>query len=187
MDSALTPSEVRVVIIGTLLALFLSALDQTIIATAMPQIARDLGDFSLISWVITAYLLTSTCATSIVGKLSDFHGRRPMVIACLGIFMLGSALCALANGMTSLILARALQGLGGGGLITLAQAIFGDVASPRERGRYSAYFSLVYASASVLGPTLGGLLTQYFGWPSIFWINLPLGVIALATADRALR
>jgi EmrB/QacA subfamily drug resistance transporter len=187
MDPNLTPSEVRAVIVGTLLALFLSALDQTIIATALPQIARDIGDFSLISWVVTAYLLTSTCATSIVGKLSDFHGRRPLLIACVGVFMLGSALCALAEGMTTLILARALQGLGGGGLITLVQAIFGDVAAPRERGRYSAYFSAVYASASVLGPSLGGLLTQYCGWPSIFWINLPLGLIALATADRALR
>jgi MFS family permease len=187
MEPTLSPAEVRVVVIGTLLALFLSALEQTIITTAMPQIARDLGDFSLLSWVITAYLLTSTCATSVFGKLSDFHGRRLTLIISLGIFMMGSALCALANGMTFLILARALQGIGGGGLVTIVQAIFGDVLSPRERGRYSAYFSLVYGSASVFGPSLGGVLTQYVGWPWIFWINLPFGLIALATADRALR
>jgi MFS family permease len=126
VDATLSPAEVRVVVIGTLLALFLSALEQTIIATAMPQIARDLGDFSLIFWVIAAYLLTSTCATSIAGKLSDFYGRRLALIVSLSIFMLGSVLCALANGMIFLILSRALQGLGGGGLITIIQAIFGD-------------------------------------------------------------
>jgi MFS family permease len=115
----LTPSEVRVIVIGAMLALFLAALDQTIVATALPPIANDLGDFALISWVVTAYLLTSTCATPIVGKLSDLYGRRQVLRVCLGLFMLGSALCALAPAMVPLILA--LQGLGGGGLMTLAQ------------------------------------------------------------------
>jgi EmrB/QacA subfamily drug resistance transporter len=187
MTETLSPSEVRAVIIGAMLALFLSALDQTIVATALPPIARDLGNFELISWVVTAYLVTSTCITPIVGKLSDLYGRRPVLRVCLVVFMLGSALCALAPSMVLLIVARALQGLGGGGLITLSQTIIGDVVTPRERGRYSAYFSVVWASSSLLGPTLGGILTQELGWPWIFWINLPLGLVALIIADRALR
>jgi EmrB/QacA subfamily drug resistance transporter len=183
----LTPSEVRVIVIGAMLALFLAALDQTIVATALPPIANDLGDFALISWVVTAYLLTSTCATPIVGKLSDLYGRRQLLRICLGLFVLGSALCALAPAMVPLILARALQGLGGGGLMTLAQAIIADVVSPRERGRYAGYFSIVWGSSSVLGPTLGGIVTEHYGWPWIFWINLPIGLAALLVADRALR
>jgi len=183
----LTPSEIRVIVIGAMLALFLAALDQTIVATALPPIANDLGDFTLISWVVTAYLLTSTCATPIVGKLSDLYGRRQLLRICLGLFVLGSALCALAPGMVPLILARALQGLGGGGLMTLAQAIIADVVSPRERGRYAGYFSIVWGSSSVLGPTIGGIVTEHYGWPWIFWINLPIGLAALLVADRALR
>ncbi len=184
---SLTPSEVRVIIIGALLALFLSALDQTIVATALPPIAADLGGFTLISWVVTAYLLTSTCVTPIVGKLSDLYGRRPVLNACLLLFILGSVLSALATSMPMLIAFRGLQGLGGGGLLTVGQTIIADVVSPRERGRYAGYFAIVWGSASVLGPTLGGLLTQYYGWPWIFWINLPVGLAALLIADRALR
>jgi EmrB/QacA subfamily drug resistance transporter len=183
----LTPAQIRVIVIGVMLAMFLSALDQTIVATALPPIARDLGDFTLISWVVTAYLVTSTCITPIIGKLSDLHGRRSMLILCLVVFMAGSSLCALAPSMPALILARAAQGLGGGGLITLAQTVIADVVSPRERGRYAGYFAIVWASASLLGPTLGGLLTELYGWPLIFWINLPLGLLALAIAGRALR
>src|SRR6266446_1317176 len=137
-----------------MLAMFLSALDQTIVATALPPIASDLGDFALISWVITAYLLTSTCVTPIVGKLSDLYGRRQMMT---------------------------------GGLVVVAQTIVGEVVSPRERGRYAGYFAAVWASAAVLGPMLGGVVTQYYGWPWIFWLNLPLGLAALLIADRALR
>src|SRR5258707_7240164 len=168
-------------------AMFLSALDQPIVAIALPPIARDLGDFALISWVITAYLLTSTCVTPIVGKLSDLYGRRRLLAICLVVFMVGSALCALAPSMLALILARGLQGLGGGGLITLSQTIVADVVSPRERGRYVAYFSVVWAASGLLGPTLGGVVTQRYGWPWIFWINLPLGLAALLIAARALR
>src|SRR5450432_456831 len=137
----LAPSEVRIIVAGAMLAMFLSALDQTVVATALPPIARDLGDFALISWIITAYLLTSTCVTPIVGKLSDLYGRRRLLGICLVVFIVGSALCALAPGMIALILARALQGIGGGGLVTLAQAIVADVVSPRERGRYAGYFA----------------------------------------------
>ena len=184
---SLAPSEVRVIVIGAMLALFLSALDQTIVATALPPIAKELGDFVLISWVVTAYLLTSTCATPIVGKLSDLYGRRVILRVCLVVFVAGSVLCALAPNMLALIAARALQGIGGGGLITMSQTIIADVVSPRERGRYSGYFSIVWGGSSVLGPTLGGILTQEYGWPWIFWINIPLGLIALLVSDRALR
>jgi EmrB/QacA subfamily drug resistance transporter len=184
---SLAPSEIRLIVIGAMLALFLSALDQTIVATALPPIAKDLGDFALISWVVTSYLLTSTCITPIVGKLSDLYGRRLILRTCLIVFIVGSALCALAPGMIPLILARALQGLGGGGLLTMGQTIIGDVVSPRERGRYAGYFAMVWGSASVLGPTIGGIVTQYYGWPWIFWINLPLGLAALLIADHALR
>jgi EmrB/QacA subfamily drug resistance transporter len=184
---SLTPSEIRLIVIGAMLALFLSALDQTVVATALPPIARDLGNFALISWVITSYLLTSTCVTPIVGKLSDLYGRRKMLNGCLILFMAGSALCAMAPNMILLILFRALQGIGGGGLITMGQTIIADVVSPRERGRYAGYFAMVWGSASVLGPTVGGFVTQFYGWPWIFWINLPLGLAALLISDRALR
>src|SRR6516165_9412045 len=185
--SSLSPAEVRVIVIGALLALFLSALDQTIVATALPPIAADLGGFTLISWVVTAYLLTSTCITPIVGKLSDLYGRRRILNLSLILFMIGSALSALAPSMPLLILFRAIQGLGGGGLLTVGQTVIADVVSPRERGRYAGYFAIVWGSASVLGPTVGGVLTQYYGWPWIFWINLPFGLLALAIADKALR
>ena len=185
--STLSPSDVRAIVIGALLALFLSALDQTIVATALPPIAADLGGFTLISWVVTAYLLTSTCVTPIVGKLSDLYGRRLILNVSLILFMLGSAFCALAPSMPLLILFRALQGLGGGGLLTVGQTVIADVVSPRERGRYAGHFAVVWGSASILGPTAGGLLTQYYGWPWIFWINIPFGLLALLIADRALR
>ncbi|WP_179221910.1 MFS transporter [Inquilinus limosus] len=182
----LTPSETHTIVLGALLALFLSALDQTIVATALPSIGRELGDFELISWVVTAYLLTSTCATPILGKLSDLYGRRLMLLGCLVVFLAASALCALSTSMTMLIASRALQGLGGG-LLTLAQTVIADVVAPRERGRYAAYFATVWAGSALIGPTLGGVLTQYVGWPWIFWINLPLGLLALGIVDRALR
>ncbi|MGL4967110.1 MAG: MFS transporter [Inquilinus sp.] len=183
----LTQSEIRTIVLGALLALFLSALDQTIVATALPSIGRELGDFELISWVVTAYLLTSTCATPILGKLSDLYGRRLMLLGCLVLFLVASALCALSTTMTMLIAARALQGVGGGGLLTLAQTVIADVVAPRERGRYAAYFATVWAGSALIGPTLGGALTQYAGWPWIFWINLPLGLLAIGIVDRALR
>ena len=183
----LNPSEIRLIIIGAMLALFLSALDQTVVATALPPIAKDLGNFELISWVITSYLLTSTCVTPIAGKLSDLYGRRLLMNGCVILFIVGSALCALAPSMPLLILARALQGLGGGGLVTMGQTIIADVVSPRERGRYAGYFAMVWGSASVLGPTVGGFVTQFYGWPWIFWINLPLGLAALLIASNALR
>lgn len=183
----LTPSDIRTIIAGALLGIFLSALEQTIVATALPSIAADLGGFTLISWVVTAYLLTSVCVTPIFGKLSDVYGRRRMMTLSLGIFLAGSALCALAPDMATLILARAVQGVGGGGLITVAQAVIADVVAPRDRGKYAAYFSGVWAMSALLGPLLGGLLAEHAGWSWIFWLNLPLGLAALVISDRALR
>jgi EmrB/QacA subfamily drug resistance transporter len=183
----LSKAQTRTVMVGAMLALFLSALDQTIVATALPSIGGQFGDFELISWVVTAYLLTATCATPILGKLSDLYGRRVVLSICVAIFLGGSVLCALANSMVALIIARGIQGAGGGGLLTLAQAIVADVVPPRERGRYAGYFATVWALSSLLGPTLGGFLTEYAGWPWIFWINLPTGVVALAICDRVLR
>jgi EmrB/QacA subfamily drug resistance transporter len=183
----LSESDIRKVVAGAMLAMFLSALDQTIVAPALPPMARDLGRFDRLSWVVTAYLLAAICATPVVGKLSDLYGRRHLVAVCLVVFMAGSVACALATNMTMLILARALQGIGGGGLIPLAQSAIADVVTPRERGRYAAYFSAVWASSAVMGPTLGGLLTEHAGWAWIFWINLPIGVLALLVSWRALR
>ncbi len=184
---ALSQKDKNAVIWGAMLALFLSALDQTIVATALPSIAADLGDFQLIAWVVTAYLLTSTAATPVLGKLSDLYGRRAIIHLCLAIFLVGSVLCSLSQSMLMLILARALQGVGGGGLITMVQTIVADVVSPRERGRYSGYFSAVWAGSALLGPTLGGFLTHYASWPWIFWINLPLGLLSFVIVDRVLK
>jgi EmrB/QacA subfamily drug resistance transporter len=184
---SLTQSEVRSIIVGAMLAQFLGALDQTVVATALPAISADLGDVELLSWIVTSYLLASTCCMPIVGKLSDFYGRRRMLLLCVAIFILGSILCAAAPTMLTLIFARALQGVGCAGLFTLPQAIIGDTVPPRERGRYAAYTSSVWLGSSLLGPPLGGTLTAYFGWPWIFWINLPLGLFVVLIASRALR
>jgi EmrB/QacA subfamily drug resistance transporter len=184
---ALTHPEIRAVVIGIMLAMFLGALDQTIVATALPTIGRHFGDLEQLSWVVTAYLLTGTAVTPLYGKLSDIHGRRPMMLLAIAIFMVGSAACALAPSMTALVLARALQGLGGGGLIALSQTVIADVVSPRERGRYQGYISAVFAISSVGGPVLGGFLTEHLDWSLIFWINLPLGLAALGMTSSALR
>ncbi|HEX9446370.1 MAG TPA: MDR family MFS transporter, partial [Dongiaceae bacterium] len=183
----LNPRETRLVVGGAMISLFLAALDQTIVATALPSISSDLGDVHLMSWIVTAYLLTSTAATPILGKLSDLHGRRPIMRLCILTFLLGSVLCAMSSTMMMLILARALQGFGGGGLITIAQTAVADVVAPRERGKYGAYFAGVWAGAALLGPVIGGELTMHASWHWIFWINLPLGFLALAVADPILK
>jgi EmrB/QacA subfamily drug resistance transporter len=182
-----TKREIRVIIGGVMLAMLLASLDQTIIATALATIAGELGDVALISWIVTAYLLSSTCGTLITGKLSDLYGRRLVLMWGLTIFLVGSIACALSGSMLTLIAARILQGLGGGTLISTSQAAIADVVAPRERGRYSAYFAMVFASSAVAGPVAGGILTHHFGWQSIFWINLPLGLLALSVIWFALR
>src|SRR5476649_319879 len=183
----LTHPEVKAIVLGIMLAMFLGALDQTIVATALPTIGRHFGNLDDLSWVVTAYLLTGTASTPLYGKLSDIYGRRGLMLAGIGIFIAGSLACALAPSMTALILGRALQGLGGGGLMALAQTIIADIVSPRERGRYQGYIGAVFASSSVGGPVLGGFLTEHLDWSLIFWINLPLGLAALGMTSSVLR
>lgn len=186
-EKKLTQKETQWVIIAILMALFLGALDQTIIATALPTIGRHFNDLANLSWLVTAYLLSGTVVTPIYGKLSDIYGRRIIVLSAVSLFIAGAIACALAPTMTTLILARALQGLGGGGLIALAQTIIADVVSPRERGRYSGYIGAVYAASSLGGPVLGGFLTEQVHWTVIFWINVPLGLIAFFATSHALK
>lgn len=183
----LTHPEVRSIIIGVMLAMFLAALDQTIVATAMPTIGRLLGDFENLPWIVTTYLLAATAVTPLYGKISDIAGRRVTLMAALGIFIVGSVLCALAPTMLTLILARALQGLGGGGLISLAQTIIADIVSPKERPRYQGYIAGVFAASSLLGPALGGFMAEKLHWSAIFWINLPLGLLALWMTNSLLK
>jgi len=184
---ALTHPEIRSVVIGIMLAMFLGALDQTIVATALPTIGRSFNDVENLSWIVTAYLLTATAVTPLYGKLSDIHGRRGIMLIGILLFIAGSIACALAPNMTALILGRVLQGLGGGGLMSLAQTVLADLVSPRERGRYQGYIGAVFASSSIGGPVLGGVLSEHLHWSFIFWINLPLGLAALAMSSRTLR
>jgi EmrB/QacA subfamily drug resistance transporter len=186
-NRALTHVEVRTVVIGLMLTLFLGALDQTIVATALPTMGRAFNDVENLSWVVTAYLLTATASTPLYGKLSDIYGRRMIMLAGIAIFIAGSVACAMAPSMTALILARALQGLGGGGLMSMTQTIIADIVTPKERGRYQGYIGAVFASSSIGGPVLGGVLTEHLHWSLIFWINLPLGLIALALTSSVLR
>ncbi|MDR3083885.1 MAG: MFS transporter [Streptomyces sp.] len=162
-----------------LLGMLLAALDQTIVSTALPTIVSDLGGLDHLSWVVTAYLLASTAATPLWGKLGDQYGSKKLFQAAIVIFLIGSALCGMARNMPELIAFRALQGLGGGGLIVLSMAIVGDLVPPRERGRYQGLFGAVFGTTSVLGPLLGGLLTEHLSWRWVFYVNLPLGVVAL--------
>lgn len=184
---ALSHADIRTIVIAVGVAMFLGALDQTIIAAALPAIARDLGGFDAISWVASIYLLTATAVTPLYGKFSDIKGRRAALTLGIATFVAGSIACALAPSMGWLIAARALQGLGGGGLISLGQTIAADIVAPKERGRYQVYFASVYLLASLLGPTLGGFFTQHLHWTMIFWINLPLGALAYVMSNSALR
>jgi EmrB/QacA subfamily drug resistance transporter len=180
-------AAIRVILLGIMLAMFLGALDQTIVAPALPTIGRELGGIEHLPWVVTAYLLSSTAVTPLYGKLSDIHGRRRMMLVSVGVFVAGSLACALAPSMLLLILARGLQGLGGGGLISLAQTIIADIVAPKERARYQAYIAAVFTTSSVAGPVMGGLFAEHLHWSMIFWINLPLGLAAYWMTDRSLR
>jgi len=181
-----TGPSVRVVFAGLMLVMLMASLDQTIVATALPTIVGDLGGLDQLSWVVTAYLLAQTVVTPLYGKLGDLVGRKVVLQFALVVFLIGSALCGLAQNMTMLILFRGLQGLGGGGLMVSTMAAIGDVVSPRERGRYQGYFGAVFGVSSVLGPLLGGALTSGVSWRAIFYVNLPIGVIAFAVLQATL-
>ena len=183
----LTHPEIRAIVLGIMLAMFLGALDQTIVATALPTIGRHFANLGDLAWVVTAYLLTATAVTPLYGKLSDIHGRRVMMLIAIVVFVAGSLICAMAPSMTALVLGRAVQGAGGGGLMALAQTIIADIVSPRERGRYQGYIGAVFATSSIGGPVLGGFLTEHLDWSLIFWINLPLGLAALGMTSNVLK
>ncbi|MFI2409818.1 DHA2 family efflux MFS transporter permease subunit [Streptomyces sp. NPDC018947] len=170
-----------------LLGMLLAALDQTIVSTALPTIVSDLGGLEHLSWVVTAYLLAATAATPLWGKLGDQYGRKRLFQTAIAIFLVGSALCGVAQSMSELIAFRALQGLGGGGLMVLSMAIVGDLVPPRERGRYQGLFGAVFGATSVLGPLLGGVFTEHLSWRWVFYVNLPVGVVALAVIAAVLH
>ncbi len=177
--SAALKGELHVVLIGLMLVMGLAAMDQNIVNTALPRITADLGGMAHLSWVVTAFLLTSTIATPLYGKLSDMYGRRRLLVISIGIFLLTSMLCGLSQSMLQLVAFRALQGLGAGGLMTLSQTIIGDLVAPRERGRYQGLFTGVFAVSSVAGPVIGGALTTALSWRWVFYVNMPLGGLAL--------
>jgi len=184
---AFTRSQVLRVLSGILLCMLLSAIDQNVVVPAVPAIAADLNNYSHLSWIVSAYLLTSTAATPIYGKLSDLYGRRALLLPAIVWFVFASVLCGFAQSLPQLVVFRALQGIGGGGLLVMAQASIADVVAPRERGRYQAYISGVWAAASIAGPVLGGWVTDAASWRWIFWLNVPIGAVAFVLSDRALK
>lgn len=185
-DASLPHAEVRAIILGLMLALLLGALDQTIVAVSLPSISSELQGFEIVAWIVSGYLVAATVITPIYGKLADLYGVRRMLSIAIALFLAASVACALAQSMPQLVASRILQGLGGGGLIALAQTTIPQIVSLRERGRYQGYISGVYAVASVAGPVVGGLLTQHLSWRWVFWINLPLGAAAFFVSRRAL-
>ncbi len=180
-------ADVRKIFYGLMLGMFLSALNQTIVATALPTIGRDFGDFENLSWVIIAYLLSSTVVSPLYGKLSDIHGRRAMMLVALGLFLAGSAVSAAAPSMAMLIAGRTLQGIGGGGIVPLTQTTIADMITPRERGRYQAYMGTSWIVAGVAGPALGGIIAQHLHWSVIFWLNVPFALMAALLTHHAMK
>jgi EmrB/QacA subfamily drug resistance transporter len=192
-SGAFTHRQIVTILAGLMLGMFLAALDQTVVSTAIRTIADDLNGFEIQAWATTAFLITSTIATPLYGKLSDLYGRRPFYLFAIGIFVVGSMLCGLADSMYQLAAFRAIQGIGAGGLMSLALAIIGDIVPPRERSRYQGMFMAVFGTSSVLGPVIGGFfagqasLLGVTGWRWIFYINVPLGIAAFAVVWRVLH
>ena len=189
LDTAapVTEREIRSVYLALMAVLGLGALDQSIVATALPRIVADLGGMAHLSWVVTAYVLASTATMPLYGKLADQYGRRPMIFTALATFLIGSVLCGLARDMTQLIVFRAIQGLGSGGFMPLAQIIIGDLVAPQDRAKRQGSIAIVFAITSILGPVLGGLMTDLLSWHWIFFINLPIGALAFWAIARSLR
>jgi EmrB/QacA subfamily drug resistance transporter len=183
----LSHKQILVVMGGLMTGMFLAALDQSIVGTALPRITSELGGLSKLSWVVTAYMLAATASTPLWGKISDLYGRRLLFQIAIVTFVLGSLLSGLSQNIEQLIAFRAIQGLGGGGLMSLALAVIGDVIPPRERGRYQGYFAAVFGTSSVLGPVLGGFFADGPGWQWIFFMNVPIGLVALAITSSALK
>ena len=186
-DGYLSHKQILVVMSGLMAGMFLGALDQSIVGTALPTITSELGGLDKLSWVVTAYLLTATAVTPLWGKISDLYGRRIILQAAIVTFLIGSLLSGLSQNMSELIAFRALQGIGGGGLFALAMATMGDIVPPRERGKYGGYFGAVFGTSSVLGPVLGGFFAEGPGWRWIFYVNIPVGIAALVVVSSALR
>ncbi|MDE8348061.1 MAG: MDR family MFS transporter [Acidocella sp.] len=182
-----THQEILPVIRGVALAILLSALDQTIVVPAVPKMAVELHGQGHLAWIVAAYLLSGTAATPVFGKLSDIYGRRKLLQPAIIVFVLASMGCAMAQNLPQMIFMRAVQGIGGAGLITIAQTAIADVVPPRERGRYQIYMSGMWGIASIAGPIAGGALTDLLSWRAIFWVNLPLGALAYVSSGRALR
>ncbi len=181
-----THREILAIFSGLMAGMLLAALDQTIVSTALPTIVGELGGLDHLSWVVTAYLLTTTVSTPLYGKLSDLYGRKLMFQSAILIFLFGSVLCGVAQNLGQLIAFRGLQGVGGGGLMAMAFAIIGDVVPPRERGRYTGYLGAVFALASVAGPLLGGFLVDHLSWRWVFYVNVPVAVVALMVTSSVL-
>jgi EmrB/QacA subfamily drug resistance transporter len=192
-DGVFTHRQILTILAGLMTAMFLAALDQTVVSTAIRTIADDLQGYDLQAWATTAFLITSTISTPLYGKLSDMYGRRPFYLFAIGIFVVGSALCGIATSMYELAAWRAVQGIGAGGLMSLALAIIGDLVPPRQRAKYQGYFMAVWGTSSVLGPVVGGFLAGQSsllgvdGWRWIFWINVPLGILSFAVVMRVLH
>ena len=181
------PHPVRMRVLGAVMVgVFLGALDQTVVGTALPRIITDLGGNGLYTWAFTAYLLTATISGPLYGKLSDLFGRRPILLFAVSLFLVASLLCALSQEMWQFVFFRALQGLGGGAFFPVAIAVMADLYTPAERGKYQGLFGAVFGIAFVVGPLIGGFLTENFGWHWIFYVNIPIGIIALIVIARLL-
>jgi EmrB/QacA subfamily drug resistance transporter len=184
---SLTHSETMLIVLGVLLPVFMGSLDNTILASALPTIGREYGDVHNLPWLVTAYLIANTAVTALYGKVSDIYGRRTSLLIAISLYMVGSLVCALAPNMFVLILGRVLHGLGGGGLTSTGMVVLGDIAAPRDRGKYYGYFSATYTTAGACGPVLGGFIAEYLHWSVIFWMNIPLGIIAVVLTLTLLR